>query len=613
MSFKKSNPLFAFASMSCERTQSFDIPATPNNERVFQLAKIPARYGDSMRRKFDCELQDGDIVKHGYLYVDAYNDGAYKAIFVTGELVGLQNLKNAGNIDEICKQVVSDAGYATRYGAAAERPWEGMFMTCPYLSNTVVKPCVDVRGLLAMIQAETGVRLTTGLPEIVGDKKLILTDVKPFEGVASRYTCTHSDGSGEAAAENGYAVQGTQHNLVLRGNIAAKYNWLVSSENVQQEWINANGRALYGYPTVFTALTTLAITFPADFPDNYYLIEDPRVNSYMQFWGDYSFVKSYDNVTRYGEPLAGRTVVIERGKKFVIVTDEHYTYSYNAMRWKFTSALDTYDLIISGGEEVNEGDMVTLANNLPDCSVMELLNTIAATAGRVLNYTDANGVSFDDLNTAAFETIDITGKVQKHGELSRKFGDYAQFNTIKTKQSEWIAHPHTRYARYKYIVSSYTVDNDNIEELRELLIIPFSEGAADNYGRLFVEYDEEDEKGETIKGEDKMVIANYYENGAEYIDPSWPKDPEQWTDEIWEEWLKYYNHSDVLKRISLPKNAGLQALCNASTSMSVSVRMLLRDYERITPRVKFLLDGTEYVWTEATWQNNVCTCKISKI
>ena len=42
MSFKKTNPLFAFDALTCERTQAFSLPATPTSDRVLELARIPA-------------------------------------------------------------------------------------------------------------------------------------------------------------------------------------------------------------------------------------------------------------------------------------------------------------------------------------------------------------------------------------------------------------------------------------------------------------------------------------------------------------------------------------------------------------------------------------------
>ena len=41
LQFMEENPLFAFDNIKCERTTSFKLPATPTNDRVFSLARIP--------------------------------------------------------------------------------------------------------------------------------------------------------------------------------------------------------------------------------------------------------------------------------------------------------------------------------------------------------------------------------------------------------------------------------------------------------------------------------------------------------------------------------------------------------------------------------------------
>ena len=101
LQFKKSNVLFAFDKIECERSTSFDIPATPQNDRIFALAKWTQSSGTGMRRRYEAQMQASMVTKDGCLYVDAYADGKYKAIFVTGELLGLLRIKDAGKIADI--------------------------------------------------------------------------------------------------------------------------------------------------------------------------------------------------------------------------------------------------------------------------------------------------------------------------------------------------------------------------------------------------------------------------------------------------------------------------------------------------------------------------------
>lgn len=99
--FTHENPLFAFDDLKCERTSSFKLPTTPTNDKVFNLARIPAYDGEGMRRKFTAQLQMGAAVRDGYLYVGSFDGKDYNCIFVTGELVGLQQIKDAGKMPNI--------------------------------------------------------------------------------------------------------------------------------------------------------------------------------------------------------------------------------------------------------------------------------------------------------------------------------------------------------------------------------------------------------------------------------------------------------------------------------------------------------------------------------
>ena len=78
LQFQKKNILFAFENIECERSTSFDIPATPTNDRIFALAKVVQMHGAGMRKRYTAQMQASGVSKDGYLYVDAYEGGKYK-------------------------------------------------------------------------------------------------------------------------------------------------------------------------------------------------------------------------------------------------------------------------------------------------------------------------------------------------------------------------------------------------------------------------------------------------------------------------------------------------------------------------------------------------------
>lgn len=163
LQFKHSNPLFAFDKLECERTTQFKLPATPTNDRAFSLARIPAYVGTGMMRKFSAQLQAGTIVKDGYLYVSEFDGKDYTAVFVTGELLGLQAVKNAGKLSDWF--VRSD----TAQWGVIDTPSSVLFQTLRYankselsggvgrynVSDVLCRPCISLYLLMVYALQQT--------------------------------------------------------------------------------------------------------------------------------------------------------------------------------------------------------------------------------------------------------------------------------------------------------------------------------------------------------------------------------------------------------------------------------------------------------------------------
>ena len=172
LQFKHTNPLFAFDKLECERTTQFKLPTTPANDRAFALARVPAYAGAGMRRKFAAQLQEGTIMKDGYLCVSEYDGKDYTAIFVTGELLSLQAVKNAGKISEFY-----DNNTIAKYGVIETNPFVGqIFQTLQYanilinnggvsaysIDASACRPCINLYLLMVYaLQQTLGMGLAT--------------------------------------------------------------------------------------------------------------------------------------------------------------------------------------------------------------------------------------------------------------------------------------------------------------------------------------------------------------------------------------------------------------------------------------------------------------------
>lgn len=581
--FTHENPLFAFDSLKCERTTQFKLPTTKKNDRIFSLARIPAYPGEGMRRKFAAQLQDGQVIKDGYLYVSAYDGKDYAAVFVTGELIGLQEIRNAGKIADIWHPADSIVwNNANVKDANTSAGQQSLAITRYKTNDTPCHPSFDLFDVINYAyQAITGNALTVPsqrgfrlIPqELQTMPKMSVTITYAGTGVDYDDSFNPTQYANVITISDGTQVINQQDQVLLIG---------VGGTEIQWKYLKINQ---------FVPRQSIIITFPSDFPSDYYLMSiedkgtdgsDPVFNYLSQDWflGGYSFRRNTGGGTiSSGTPLAGRSVEIPSGTPFIILSADAYEYqpapfNWDGFRW-INSQSYTYNLtgIVIEGKDIAVGDTVRAMDILPDLTLVELMKVYAYCVGKVLMYDETNGVSFDDLDFANWQVVNISDKLTKRGEVSRKFGDYAQHNVISFNSGNDVPVNQS-------ISAEYTVDNDNIEVSKDIAVIPYSEGSIDaDGGYIVARFDAED----TTK-------HKLYADG-----------------------IMFCGASAFGLRISLPKNAGLQALCDASTQIQVSARMTLYEYNKITPKTLIYVDGTEYVWNSRNWQSGEAQFTLAKI
>lgn len=569
LSFRKTNILFAFDGAECERSMSFDLPATPNNERVLQLAKIPEYYGVGMRRRFDAQLQSGTLVRNGYLYVDSFSKGDYKAIFVTGEMLGLQQIRNAGTLPELL-DVTDTVQWTSENVARADSPYYYQWQPINYLrkdSSVLPFPCMRLTYVLERACASIGVNVPTYPVYAVNSLKIIPKELKPMQEqavtinrpITGQYILA---GSGdEYQVINGISQTGGKAYLdnILGKDSEEMFGWrLYRNHILSEQWL--------GYVTQYVAKQPMTVVFPTDWDDDAYMMRWD--GGEYSFYGGRSFVKA-ESVTRTGEPLAGRSVELARGDKFIFVRENDYDYSdfgiTSSAGWRFTTD-DAFNVTLVGND-VQEGDFVALQDNLPNVTIVDLLRTIAAATGRVLYYTEANGVSFDSLSFNSWDIMEIDERLLSVDNVRRAFSDYAQKSVVDMNTGDGVFES-------ERLRTIYTIDNDNIAENKILQTLPFSEGGREGmYGNrelLFVRAND-------------LILADTSQAG------------------------------EYLNRARLNGSAGVQSLCTRSTMIEAAIACPLEMFAQIGCKVLLQVGGMRYVWTEANWSKGVATLKLSQI
>lgn len=637
LSFKKINPLFAFDNLSCERTQAFDLPGTANNERILQLAKVPAFRGEGMRRRYDCEMQNGTVVKRGYLYVDSYEKDRYKAIFVTGELFGLLRIKQAGTLAEIIADNI-----ATEWGnpitAGVAQGTNPLWRSVRYLQtfpNGTPYPSYSLPKVLSKAFSEIGVtepvlpeparsiRVIPGELKKIDAKTTLISEPKVNSQNGDPMNAVHFDRRyfDEASIEYGNGLTGVCRSFVADnpGDVTRTVHYLEVSPTATAEvqrvikCVRARFKMRITIPND-DRLNGLVVfhknlmAAPYEFGNFYQLTgsilgwgfqqersplnEDYAMLSWFDVDGD---IDTWNQIRGTGWGARGRVLDVEPGDvlAFIWMSDLRSTTTYQwqdgatktaRFEFEYDNGHSNYEREGMRGFEITMalqsaepevGQQVYLQPNLPALTITDVLKTLAHMYGRVINYSDARGITLETLSDIdQWEQVRIDGRVIERANLTRSFMDYAQHNIVNFDS-------YGNIYQSERVSIDYEIDNDNIAEEKELQKLPFSEGS------------DPAQEQTTYRA---VLIRNA---ASQNID----KDT-----------ITRAGHGDTnLGRVALMKNAVVQRICDQSTSLTVSIRMTLTEYEALSAKTILLYDGTRYVWTEATWQRNVCKAKIAKI
>lgn len=550
--FTQENPLFAFDSLQCERTTQFSLPSTPTNDRVFELARIPAYNGRQMRRRIPAEMIDGTVVKNGYLYIAEYDGTDYRVVFVTGELLGLQAIKNLGKLSDVIS--FNEVAY---YGQSPSSPAYGIgriWETILYLKpdDERYKPSIDLACLYNAICQQAGI-VAEPLPTGADGVRIIPATLKGLQEqdvmFERRVIAPMAQGS------NPQVTAATMSVPELFSQALASVMYRVESGGVIT--------AYTGRVQQLKALQTLTIKFPDDWDEDLFVGQFNDGGSYLvgefEFYGGRAFDE--DGAVS-GDPLAGHSIEVPVGNYVCIISKDDYFKGMDSggarvQGWMYHNG-GALDVTMEMSGKVDVGSWVRLQDNLPDITFTDLLKLVAALSGKVLYYTESGGLTFEDLDFGTYRSkADV--RFVKRGAVARTFADYAQRNIVRFDDEQ-----------ADRLQAVYTIANVNIAEEKELQVLPFSEGR-DYAGRLYVFADGE---------KDFLGIAD---GGAS------------------------------LGRVALPMCSGLVDICAKSTQFKVTLRMLLMEFESVKPKILVEVDNSRYVWTSRSWQDGAAQFTLAQI
>lgn len=581
LQFKSTNPLFAFDKMECERTTQFKLPSTPKNDEVFALARIPAYKGEGMRQKFDAQLQAGTIIKDGFLYISQYDGKDYNAIFVTGELLGLKRIRDLGKINEcgifdnyIDVVEAAQGGAESADGDSAYSMRNTLWANVHYKRGGNLHPSINLTMLLSAMGVTDSAHILDSL-----NLRWIPSKMNPVQDDYLLYDVYFKNVSeGSYVPEQGQALNVSYFSIVQQGEQRYIDNAFFGGNRVMVGY-SSGGTNYRGYMAQKVTKFETTLGFAGDFPSDcflgYFNPQTDITQKYTQlsdfhFLGGYSF-DANGNVS--GTELKAQWITIPAGTSFCIIRKSWWTSTgWNVSTPNFNIP---YNHVVFTQMKENPPKIWRLKDNLPDCTAVDFLKAAAAMTGCVLRYTDATGIMLDPIITDG-AIVDVTDKVISTGEVARKFGDYGQHNIVHFAEDESL------YSS-EIDITDYSVENVNLEARKILQTMPASNGG------IYEEHvNEQQETWQTliVRGEEPSADT----------------------------FAKYDEHDHIhLSRVGLEKMTDIQDLCDASTSLVISVRMTLLEYNNIVEKTQLQYNGTLYMWTDKTWQKDVAKFTLAKL
>lgn len=589
LQFTKSNPAFAFGEFSAERTTQFKLPRTKTNDQVLALARIPAYNGEGMRRKFDAQLQSGIIVYDGFLYVSEFDGKDYSVIFVGGLAYDIKAFNNYGwgslifPSDDRASIWWNYPPYIPTTAVDADDS-PSIVARVKYHSDSEAtddrgkyKPSIDLEELFTQLNTQ-GVFKITGL---IGEHvRLIREEKSGIDQVLVRLV-NGSQATAEdldLSIENAYLKVGSMR-IAIDDRDPEDPQFTVTSCFKATADMNPGCK----------------ITFQDNTPANLCMCTTgervPGSDSYqLAFMGSRSFhYDANDGWVYDGEPLAGKTFDCDRD--FILMTADGAIYEngylmfidyYGNMRLDqvppYSVDVRVSTNLYTLGKESLIYRNVSVHSMLEGLNLGKLLLIYGACTGKLINVKGDGSVEFIDSLTPTNEEL----TVMKEQSLTRSFSNYARKNIIAFKENDLVQIGEKQSVEYD-------IDNDNIEEEKNLLTMEVDEGGLYNDGAdnlveirgVETKYNFEQYEPRYLIKSDAVAVAT--------VDNAF------------------------MEHVVLAKSNLLQSLCDASTTFKVQARMTMAKYARIDSATGFLVDGILYTWTDINWQNEIANITLTKI
>lgn len=581
LTFKFVNDVFGFDNIELSRTAEFSVPATSNNQIIFDFASRTDYEGGAMRLYNDCLLQYAGGEIHGKLAVTAWEGGAYKCSFIYGEMVALTSIKKAGKIGEYLNFPSTDNVTLSETPTPVYYTYNLNF---PEYDNGLGASITDMRlpgvkidYLLAACASYFGVTCNLTDPML----RIVANTLNAEDFVISTSTMTIT--AGGAPTVSGADPNYFQSVTILYGEMT--YGFSINAYKcIKPCKLNIQGS------------NPQTAGYPAD--SNYTFIKRGLYQLRIESGTGEGLDRIMSSLVReiYDTTINAK-LELQEGDFFFIADycryNPNWQFNKNVIRgtWALTSLSFSLDLL-GASNTTTEGGIWYLQPNLPDVTFLDLLKTVAQANCMALVYDEATktfdgfGYNFDAKGAKVLRLEDMLIKIKR---MERKFIDWAQSNSIIFTNNDFVNDAdRARAERY------YMVANEILADEKKVFVFPFSQGSQTTFNNTLTE-----------RAVAKIDCVEVDENGAKKFKA--PSKPTLVRTILYQSGVDFATMAPIVK-----PNAYLQQMCSISTQIMAEVYVSEIEFLNFQRYSRFTYNGGWWCLIEAEWSNGVATLTLQR-
>lgn len=597
LSLTKSNNAFTFGELELTRSVSFKLPATDNNNKVLSLANDIHYMPEQSYKKIATQLQYDGGTADGLLYVSQCGKGSYECVFVFGSLFALKNLSDNGFIADHYQYTQEDTeGVAMNSPKDANASGLKTFDLVKYYhevgANDYLNPSIRLQDLIKDIATEFSPLSFTSV--MGADKvRIILDKLNDVNNINIGITNTTFVANNLVYWRSTFT--GDDDTNVFKHTLSY----------IAQTWSDTpvhttTTTTYYVMPITLNAYKEVELTFPANFPDGVFLCSFDASGN-ISFFGKYAFdVEQKLGDTQpseraiTGTPLKNRTITLKKYDRttgalnnYRFIKRDHYYNQLNPRREGFLPQYAEYNDAEILGKIVakpvyNSSNKVYLKDNIPsDLKYLDVIKVLSVVMGKWIKYNETTHViSLEDYNILSWDRVELKDVVKVEA-LQRTFKNWSKKNNVVCDSEEYITTP---------LKVTYNVNNDSLEEEKEVYKLPYSEGLKYWDGSTYpvAEVEDFEKDGTTYKTSAKKKSIAIEGLGSEYMG-----------------YIKQVN--SYLNNVHAITN-----MCGFKTKIKVTAVMSLLEYNAIKDNMTILYNGVVWVWLEAQWSKGKAVLTLQK-